>query len=255
MMTSTRTAALKLLATVGSMVALLIIGLGFAIYFAITPGPTDAVTSQRPEMSGSVGVRDAIADAPMLRTTAADATNGAPALTPAPTMLMPTSGSIGALGVGSGFPRTPEGAAAQLGEILSATLQPMDLEWAHEVQQAWFHSPDRDQVWPVTLLIQGFLEQAGMPTGLETDALMSVVPVGAQIKGVDGPDWVVACVLVDITYTRTATARLAYGHCERMAWVKGRWLIAEGTHPPPAPSTWPGTDLATEAGWRTWVEG
>lgn len=256
-MTSTRTAALKLLAAAGSMLVVLITGLGFAIYFAFfdsTPDRTVSDDEPTPELAVSGSARDAIAGAPMLETTVADATSGTPALTPSPSMVMPSLTSIGALGVASGFERTPEGAAAQLGEILAATLQPMDLAWAHEVQQEWFHNPDEDQVWPVSLLIQGFLEQAGMPTGLESDALITVNPVAAQIKGTDGPDWVVACVLLDITYTRTATARLAYGHCERMAWVGGRWLIADGVHPPPAPSTWPGTNLAAKAGWHTWVQ-
>ncbi|WP_147454149.1 hypothetical protein [Tessaracoccus antarcticus] len=259
-MTSTRTAAIKLLIAVGSMAALLITGLGFAIHFAIADTtPTTASTDgHAPDRtSTSVSVRDAIADAPMMTTTAADATSGTPALTPPPTLVEPASTSIGALGVASGFPHTPNGAAAQLGEILVATLQPMDLAWAQEIRQSWFQKSNQGQVWPVMLLIQGFLKQAGMPLGLEADALMTVTPVAAQIKGVDGPDWVVACVLLDVTYTSTSTARLAYGHCERMAWeggADGRWLIAPGSHPPPAPSTWPGTDLAAKAGWRTWVQ-
>lgn len=256
-MSTPRTAALKLLTAVGSMTAILITGLGFAIYFALTdttPTSSGTTVGQKPGVVASVGVRDAIADAPMLTTTAQDATGGTPALTPPPTLVMPAASSVGALGVASGLPHTPEGAAAQLGEILSATLQPMDLAWAQEIKKSWFQTPDEGRVWPVTLLIQGFLQRAGMPMGLEPDALMTVTPVAAQIKGTDGPDWVVACVLLDITYTRTATARLAYGHCERMSWVGGRWLIAPGSHPPPAPSTWPGTDLATTAGWRTWVQ-
>ena len=237
---------------------LLVTGLGFAIYFTFTdttPTPPDSVPSQGPDAASLMNVRDTIAAAPMLQTLPEDATGGVPALTPGPTIAMPASTSIGELGVPSGFPHTPEGAAAQLGEILVATLQPMDLAWASDIKTAWFHTPDEGQVWPVTLLIQGFLKQASMPLGMESDASLSVVPVAAQITGADGPDWVVACVLLDITYTREATARAAYGHCERMAWTGGRWLIAPGAHPPPAPSTWPGTDLAREAGWHGWTTG
>ena len=29
-------------------------------------------------------------------------------------------------------------------------------------------------------------------------------------------------------------------------------MVAPGTPPAPAPATWPGTQLAHEAGWRTW---
>jgi len=49
------------------------------------------------------------------------------------------------------------------------------------------------------------------------------------------------------------SARIAFGHCERMQWQDTRWVIAAGAAPARAPSTWPGTDLAAEAGWRTWV--
>ncbi|RMB57845.1 hypothetical protein EAX62_15435 [Tessaracoccus antarcticus] len=247
------------------MLLVLISGLGFALYFAfVDTTPTPANSSQplssppdtkASDAASSSSLRDSIADAPMMTTNPQDATGGTPALTPPPPLLMPASTTVGALGVGSGFPHTPEGAAAQLGQIMVSTLQPMDLSWAGQMQQEWFQNRADSGMWPVMLLIQGFLERAGMPLGLEPDALMSVVPVAAQIKGVDGPDWVVACVLLDVTYTRSATARLAYGHCERMAFTGGRWLIAEGSHPPPAPSTWPGTDLAAEAGWAAWVEG
>ena len=102
------------------------------------------------------------------------------------------------------------------------------------------------------------------------DLSVQVVPVAGQVKGVDGDDWVLACVLVQVTAVITTTARIAYGHCERMQWqglpgqdtagrdaagqdAAGRWMIAPGTAPAPAPATWPGTDTAAEAGWRTWV--
>ncbi len=37
-----------------------------------------------------------------------------------------------------------------------------------------------------------------------------------------------------------------------MQWVGGCWMVAPGAPPAPAPATWPGTQLAHEAGWRTW---
>ena len=82
---------------------------------------------------------------------------------------------------------------------------------------------------------------------------MTATPVAGQVKGTDGPDWVLACVLLDVRVVITAQARAAYGHCEAMTWEAGRWVIAPGQAPAPAPSTWPGTDLANEAGWRTWA--
>jgi hypothetical protein len=82
---------------------------------------------------------------------------------------------------------------------------------------------------------------------------VTVEPAAALVKGTDGPDWVTACVLFRVTASYRRGGRVAFGHCERMQWVGGRWMIAPGQPPAPAPSTWPGTELANEAGWRTWV--
>ena len=39
----------------------------------------------------------------------------------------------------------------------------------------------------------------------------------------------------------------------QMAWVDGRWVIDAGIVPAWAPSTWPGSQKAADAGWRPWV--
>jgi hypothetical protein len=78
-------------------------------------------------------------------------------------------------------------------------------------------------------------------------------PAAAQVKGTDGTGWVLACVLLDMRATITADAAMGYGYCERMQWSAGRWMIAPGTPPVRAPSTWPGSDLSIKAGWRTWA--
>ena len=78
-------------------------------------------------------------------------------------------------------------------------------------------------------------------------------PVAAQIKGSDGRDWVLACVLLRLAAVAASSASVAYGHCEPMQWHHDRWQVAPGARPAPAPSTWPGTDLARRAGWRTWL--
>ncbi|MCC2592539.1 hypothetical protein LKO27_03780 [Tessaracoccus sp. OS52] len=255
-MNPNRAAAVKLVAAAATIAAILVSGLALAFYFAFTdtaPAPTDTAAHSTPP--SGVGVRDRIAEQPMPQVSPEDATGGTPALVPAAAMTLPPPTVLGPAGIPAGFPNTAEGAIAQLAQILVSALGRMDLEHAREVREAWFEDPDSDGVWPVMLLVQRFLEEAGMPLGLEAPATLTVAPVGAQVKGSDGPDWTVACVLLDVTYTHVQTARMAYGHCERMAWTGGRWVVAEGSHPPPAPSTWPGTDLAREAGWLTWVEG
>ena len=92
--------------------------------------------------------------------------------------------------------------------------------------------------------------------GQEKDLSASVVavPAAGQVKGIDGPDWLVACVLLEIRATITVEARMGYGYCERMQWQHGRWMIAPGTPPATAPSTWPGSELSIKAGWRSWID-
>ena len=49
-------------------------------------------------------------------------------------------------------------------------------------------------------------------------ATVVAVPAAGQVKGVDGPDWAVACVLFEVRATITVEARIGYGYCERMQW-------------------------------------
>ena len=85
--------------------------------------------------------------------------------------------------------------------------------------------------------------------------MVTATPVAGQVKGVDGDHWALACVLLDVRATITATARIGYGHCERLQWdaPSARWVIAPGAQPAKAPSTWPGTQAALDAGWVTLV--
>lgn len=252
-MTKPDRAYLTLLAGVVAVALLLISGLAFAVYFAVADQPTPTGQTLDGLPAEGESLRDQIAAAPMLTTSAADATGGTPALGTLPEIDIPLVDQIGPEGIPTGYPKTPEGAVGQLGEILVSVLSAMDLTHAQRVQHAWFQDPTSPaDSWPVPGLIQSFLAAGKMPSGLEPGATLAVIPAAGQIKGSDGDGWHVACVLVEITYTYRDQARLAYGHCERMTWTDGRWLIAEGSHPVPAPSTWPGTELAVEAGWLQW---
>ena len=101
--------------------------------------------------------------------------------------------------------------------------------------------------------VQAFLGSDAGPHVDEPGTAVVTVPSAAQIKGSDGDGWVVACVLLDVTVTVVTEARAAYGYCERLQWADDRWVIAPGAAPASSPSTWPGTDLAAAAGWRTWT--
>lgn len=235
----------------------LVAGLGLSIRAAFTAGhdgPADAAaTVPAGDEAGQAARRDRLAAEPMMQVSQTDSTGGVPAARVAPAIDVPASTMIGPAKVAAGFPHTPEGAAAQLAAIEVAVLTEMSIARTHEIHAAWsMPGAPVIEAWPLMGNVQSFLGAAGMGSAKDVGTMVTVIPVAAQIKATDGPDWVVACVLSDVRAVVRTEARVVYGYCERMAWDGRRWLVAPGTPPAAAPSTWPGTELAIKAGWRTW---
>jgi hypothetical protein len=221
------------LAAVVAAAMALLFGLGYAVYFALTSASgsaksVSATTAARdtpgPQAARGVARRDDIASAPMLAVGPADSRASTPAAVAGPTITIPVSTRQGPASVPGGFPRTPEGAVAQLAAIETTVLQGMSIAAANHVYEQWA-LPGGVGVagWEITADVQAFLGTAQMGSAKDI--------------------------------TTTADARMGYGYCERMGWRAGRWMIAAGTPPARAPSTWPGSDLSIKAGWRTWVGG
>ena len=134
----------------------------------------------------------------------------------------------------------------------------MSLATTGEVYQAWaLPGGSGPEAWALTTSVRAFLQGVGTEAtanmSRDESVLIWVEPAAAIIKGTDGPDWTLACVLVTLTASLEREVQIGYGHCERMQWVGGRWMIAPGTPPTPAPSAWPGSRSADEAGWATWT--
>lgn len=256
---------LTILVSAALVAVLLLLGLALAVREALTTTGTHDQTP--PAATGSpAGAplptagperREAIARAPMLDTgTDADGfRGGTPAPAPAPTMTVPVATTSGPAQVPAGFPRTPEGAVAQLAGIDVTVLAGMSIAQTHQVHQEWTApgaAPAQD--WVMTTNVQSFLSSARQPgQAKEPHVTVRAIPVAGQVKGVDGTDWVLACVLLDVQAVIDTHARIAYGHCEAMQWKDDRWVMTGGPPPAPAPSTWPGTQESIDAGWRTWV--
>ena len=129
----------------------------------------------------------------------------------------------------------------------------MSLQTAHEVYNAWaLPGGVSAEDWWITASVRAFLSSTDMGEVKDPSASVTLEPAAALVKGTDGPDWATVCVLMKVTATYKQEAQIAFAHCERMQWVGGRWMVAPGAPPAPAPATWPGTALALEAGWRTW---
>ena len=239
---------------------LLLFGMGLAVTNMLTDRSTirPGTIQTRSFPVGADGVRgdayrDALAAEPMLQANASDLKPAPAALDEQGVLLVGPPHGIGPVGVTTGYPHTESGALEQLAAIEIAVLTPMTLANAHDVFNAWAVREAHFNDWELAASIRSFHAAAGTTGG---DSEISVVanPVGAQIKGTDGPDWVLACVQLDLTIRVVNDARFGFGHCSRMQWQINRWLIAPGTPPAQAPSTWPGSQRSVDAGWLRWVE-
>lgn len=253
-----RTRLTILVAGVAVVGVVLLVGLGLVVHTEITAATpaVSAPTAVRPSKAveeGQSARRDRLAAEPMLVVSAEGARSGEPAITPAPGIAVPGPSRIGAAKVPTGFSHTPEGAVGQLAAIEVAVLQPMSMARTVEVYRAWA-DPSAGPVaqWPLASNVSAFLGAARMGAEKDLSTTVTVTPVAGQVKATDGPDWTVACVLVDVRAVIVAETRMAYGYCQPMRWTTGRWTIAPGVPAATAPSTWPGTELAARAGWRTW---
>jgi hypothetical protein len=249
----------RLLASVAGVVVValgVLVGLGYAVrgVIASTSATLDETVVAGTDLPSGQARRDAIAAAPMLDATSQDARGGTPAASPAPPIVVPAASRLGPAEVPTGFPHTSEGAVGQLAAIATTVLQAMSIERTRDVYARW-SSPGTPAVegWTLMAAVQGFLGSDAGPYVDRPGTSVVTVPAAAQVKGSDGDDWLVACVLLDVTVTVATQARAAYGYCERLEWDDDRWIVAPGAAPAQAPSTWPGTDLAAAAGWRTWT--
>lgn len=198
--------------------------------------------------------RDEIAAAPMLNVSGAAMFPAETVSDALPGIEIPAGQAPGPAKIQSGFPRSPEGAIGQLAQIDVAVLQAMSLPTSREVYWSWaLPGGIGAERWWITQSVAAFLSSTAMGEVLDSGSWVEVELAAALIKGVDGPDWVTVCVLLKVTATYRQEAQVAVGHCERMQWAGGRWMIAPGLPPAPAPSTWPGTQAANQAGWRPWI--
>ena len=250
---------LLLFGAIGGALLLVLTGLGFAVSYALTdPAPTAAASGASSTGQADQGdVRDRIAAEPMLSVDRQAAFTPEATSQQAGSIEIPAAGiDLGPAEVLTGFPRTPQGAAGQLAAIEKLVLESMSLPAIRAVHAAWVQpgGPTLES-WELTGNVQAFLaaaRQAGTEKNITT--LVDVTPVAALVKGSDGPDWTVVCVLLDVRAAISVESRMGYGFCSRMEWVQGRWQVAAGAVCAQAPSTWPGSSWAAQAGWFTWQE-
>lgn len=268
-----RNRLLAILASAGVVALFLIVGFGYAVYLAVgsavtgtSPGEQATLSSQQMTSDTALGQehRDQIAAQPMLEVTRDAMKPTTPTTQLAKSVAVPEATSTGPDDVPTGFSHTSQGAIGQLAALSQTVLSSMSVATAHHVYDDWAMpgGVGADE-WQMTANVTSFLGAAGMGPTMAPGATVSAIPSGAQVKGTDGPDWTVACVLFEVNATISSQSSIGYGTCERMQWnpntsgsdnpAGGRWMIAPGTPPMPAPNTWPGSALALKAGWLTWT--
>ena len=255
----TRNKLLALLAGAVLVVVLLLAGVGLAVWYALTPEDPSAATSPGaatadkavPPSAGTDPRRDALAAAPMPTAGQSDAMPG-PLSTRDPGVIeLPRATGTGPAEVPTGFPHTPEGALAQLAAIDVTAMQTGSIAGVQDVIRGWAApGGPTTQSWTGTRGMAHMLSSAGLSGGGSPQLAVVVRPAMGLIKGTVGPDFAVVCVDYEFTVTLARTARIAIADCQRMVWDTDRWLIGPGPEPAPAPSVWPGTDLAIEVGYQ-----
>jgi hypothetical protein len=244
---------------VAALVGALGVVTGVAMLIAQSVRPTQIVGDGAPPGGGfgalsPASVRDRIAAAPMASVDAAAATRPDPATELAPAIFIPEpSVARGPAGIPV-FGHTAEGAVAQLAAIDTSVLEAMSVPQAREVHEAWVQpgGPTFED-WDLTQNVTAFLRGARQGSTKDVTTTVRVSPAGGLVKGTDGPDWVLACVLLDVQATIQTSYRMGWANCQRMQWTGERWLIGAGTQPATAPSAWPESKAALAAGWLTWT--
>jgi hypothetical protein len=236
--------------------AIIVASLAWLVVSTVNPS-SHGVPTPSGQASGQVQGRDAIAAAPLPSVDPSVAFQSDPSLKQAGSIEVPGAvNGRGPAGVATGFPHTAGGAVGQLGAIESAVIEAMDLGYTREVHGQWVMAGGPSfEAWSQTAVVRSFLAggaQSGQ--GKDVTTMVTAQPVAAMVKGVDGPDWVLACVLMDVKASIKTDARAGYGTCARMQWSGDRWLIGAGAEPAQAPSTWPGSQAAVDVGWLTWKE-
>ena len=233
------TGAVAVIAVVG--------GLGMGVYYSLLAGPADSGTDgasqdragASPEPNQGVRSSKEVATGPSELTTETFEE-----------IVLPAPRVLGPVGVSSGFPQTPEGALAQLIAIDQRVLQPASVDVAQQVITQWaVPGGPTAESWSGVQAVAALLSSAGATRSGDSALTVSASPEMGLIREVDEAGAVV-CIDFVVTATKTKTASVASADCQRMTWVGGRWMIGAGAEPEQAPSVWPGTTAALEAGYR-----
>lgn len=165
---------------------------------------------------------------------------------------IPQPRSLGQAQVATGFPRSTEGALAQMIAIDRRAIESESVVTAQDVIAAWAEpgGPARDS-WSGVAAVQSLLESAGLPANGSTELAIRLEPAMGLVQ--DETPTVCVDFILSVTVRGREPARIAVADCQRMTWTGDRWVIARGDEATPTPSLWPGSQASYDAGYQ-WVE-
>lgn len=249
---------LQVLLAMSFVVGLVVAGFGvWSVYDGIQ-GPSSAgPTTGSGHVERELSAEDRVADSPMQSADLQQALVGPLEAASPASIALPAATEAGEVGVPTGFPRTPEGALAQLVEVDRRAIESTSVVTAQQVVTAWAEpGGPTARTWSGVRAVAQLLSSADLPADGAEELVVELRPAMGLIKGRVGEGYVVPCVdfVLTVSVTGETPQRVAVADCQRMRWVAERWVIAAGAEPAPAPSIWPGTAASHAAGYR-WLEG
>lgn len=255
--------ALLILGAVTALVLVVVVALIVSLTGVFTDpqrGPESAPAQPAPIGTGDSGsgpqAEAELAARPMLQVPlAAIQPHALSTRTAGPPIVLPAPQQFVATLVPTGFPDTPEGAVAQLVELMKAGLSGGDPQvWAqiyNSLAEPGAQPADRTTT---SNDLADLRHGAHLrPTGPSSSGLrMSWTPTSAMVKGstADGT-YVVACALGEFVADNNGrVVSFGWGDCLPMRRVGDQWKVASGPTAAIAPSAWPASDEAVAAGWR-----
>jgi hypothetical protein len=165
---------------------------------------------------------------------------------------IPQPRSLGEAQVGTGFPKSTEGALAQLIAIDRRAIESGSVVTAQDVIAAWAApgGPTPDS-WSGVAAVQSLLESAGLPANGSTELAIQLEPAMGLVQ--DETPTVCVDFILTVTVRGGQPARIAAADCQHMTWLGDRWVIAAGDEAAATPSLWPGTQASYDAGYE-WLE-
>jgi hypothetical protein len=247
--------------------ALVLLGLGLAVYYTLQPDwhPASAPQGDAGGGSGETGAEsrspagpaghrlteDALANRGM-PTVSVDAAQPGPVSARDPgQIVVPAATRTGPAGVPTGFPHTPQGALGQLAAIDQTAMQSGNLDGVRAVIADWAAPGGPTPTgWSAVAAMTDFLNSAGLSGGGGSQLSLVVTPLMGLIKGTVGSDFVLPCVDFQFDVTLQTTVHVAAADCQRMVWRDDRWVVGPGPEPANPPSVWADTDIAITVGYK-----